>query len=110
MSPAQFLDLVEGRTARFDLFPDGVHVGIEEFLSRDRSVWTRADGSCAYGRITTDTRQICFEYEDQPGLLHCWVPFVRDDRVFVIDTDGSEIQEITELSDVPVDCIDLPLS
>lgn len=112
LTPTEFLDFVAPRTATFVTFPGGRLVGIEQFLSRDRTVWARANGTCAFGQITTDETQICFEYDDDvPGVRHCWVPYLQDARLLVVSasTPGS-MQEVTEISDTPVTCTEMPLS
>lgn len=112
LTPEQFLDLVANRTASFATFPDRQPVGIEQFLSRDRTVWARANGTCAFGLVTAENGQVCFDYDDDPpGVLHCWVPFLRDARLFVASTDDlGEVQEVVDISDEPVACTQAPTS
>ncbi|WP_299613837.1 hypothetical protein [uncultured Tateyamaria sp.] len=112
LSPEQFLDIVANRTAAFATFPDRQPVGTEQFLSRDRTVWARANGTCAYGAVTADEGQICFDYDDDaPGIRHCWVPFLRDARLFVASVDDlGEVQEVVDISDDPVACTQVPIS
>lgn len=112
LTPEQFLDLVTERTASFSTFPDRFPVGTEQFLSRDQTVWARADGTCAYGRVTMENGQVCFDYDDDPpGVRHCWVPFLRDARLFVASTDDlGEVQEVVEINDDPVACTQVPIS
>lgn len=109
ITPDQFLDLAAGRTLTFDHYPGGSRVGVEEFLSRSRSVWARSDGSCTYGEITVEGLHVCFLYDDDPFNRHCWVPFTLDDRVLVRAESG-EIQEVTRITDHPVQCRDVPTS
>jgi len=112
LTPDQFLNLVEKRTASFSTFPGGQPVGTEQFLSRSRTVWARANGTCAFGRVSANDEQVCFDYDDDlPGVRHCWVPFLRDARLFVASTDDlGEVQEVVEISDVPVACTQAPMS
>lgn len=112
LTPEQFLDLVDQRTASFSTFPDRLPVGTEQFLSRTRTVWARANGTCAYGIVTTRDGQVCFDYDDDPpGVVHCWVPFLRDARLFVASTgDVGEVQEVVDISDDPVACTQAPIS
>lgn len=112
LTPEQFLDLVNQRTASFATFPDRLPVGTEQFLSRTRTVWARADGTCAYGLVTVENGQVCFDYDDDlPGVRHCWVPFLRDARLFVASTDDlGEVQEVVEIGDDPVACTQAPIS
>lgn len=112
LTPEQFLDLVVNRTASFATFPDRQPVGTEQFLSRSRTVWARANGTFAYGLVTTQDAQVCFDYDDDPpGVLHCWVPFLRDARLFVASIDDlGEVQEVVDISDDPVACTQVPIS
>jgi len=106
-----FLDRVTGRTATFVAFQDGALVGVEQFVRRDRTVWARADGTCAYGAVTVQDGAVCFAYDDEPrNIQHCWIPFEVDERLLVVTRDGSEVQEITRLSDAPVSCEPPPTS
>lgn len=103
-----FLDRLEGRTATFSDFQSGRVIGIEQFVTRTRSVWTRQDGSCAFGTIYTKDEQVCFLYDDEPDPIpHCWTPFALRDRLWVAGTTPGEVQEITDITDDPVTC-DLP--
>ena len=109
LTPEQFLDIAAGRTLTFDHYPSGARVGVEQFLSRVQSVWTRDDGSCTYGEITTDPLYICFVYDDDPGREHCWVPFTVEGRL-IVRSPGGDMQEVTQVSDAPVGCTDAPMS
>lgn len=112
LTPEQFLDIVANRTAAFATFPNRQPVGTEQFLSRERTVWARANGTCAYGFVTASNGQVCFDYDDDPpGLTHCWVPFLRDARLFVASVDDlGEVQEVVDISDDPVACTQAPIS
>lgn len=106
-----FLDLLEGRTASFVMFEDGSPAGTEQFLRRDRTVIALPDGICGYGFVYADADAVCFEYDfDQPGRRHCWVPFEAGERLWAASRDGSEIQEIVEITDEPVSCEPPPIS
>ncbi|MEM7718393.1 MAG: hypothetical protein AAF222_04260 [Pseudomonadota bacterium] len=107
LTPEDFLNFALGKTLTFDTFPDGRLVGVEEFLRRDLSVWRDRSGVCVYGRITIPDGQICFLYEnDDDDTPVCWVPFLKGDRWFVLNTNGSrrEIQEITSVTKDGLDC------
>lgn len=100
-----FLDRLAGRTATFVMMGTDELVGIEQFLRRDRTVWARSDGTCAYGTITVDGPLVCFAYDDEPsGRKHCWFPFERDGTLLVLDDEGDEVQEISRITDTPVFC------
>ena len=109
LTPDGFIDRAVGNTLTFDQFDDGSRVGIEQFLTRVRSVWSRSDGTCTYGDITLQGAYVCFRYNDQPDVSHCWVPYEFEDRLFVQSIDG-EVQEITRISKAPVIYTDAPLS
>ncbi|WGH79714.1 hypothetical protein [Jannaschia ovalis] len=109
MSPAAFLDALEGRTATFVMRDGGDLVGIERFLDRARTVWAHADGSCAYGTIMLRGPQVCFTYDDDPGVSHCWLPF-RDGETHVRSLSSGEVQRISRIDDSYVGCDGEPLS
>lgn len=105
MTVDAFLDLVVGRTATIVHFGTDRPAGIEQFLRRDRSVFARPDGICGYGFIYEENEAICFEYDFEPvGQRHCWVPFSDGDRLLVATVSGSSIQEVTSVTDEPVNC------
>lgn len=109
LTPDEFIDRAVGNTLTFDQFDDGSRVGIEQFLTRARSVWTRWDGTCTYGDITVEGAYVCFRYDDDPGVRHCWVPYDLDGRLIVRSVEG-QVQEITRISKAPVICSNAPLS
>ena len=108
LSPNAFIDIADGHTLTFRHHPSGQLVGIEEFLSHDRTVWARDDGTCTYGRIILDGLYICFRYEDDPGVDHCWIPYDHADGMLVWSSD--DVQHVTSISDRPVVCEGAPLS
>ncbi|PRY94931.1 hypothetical protein BCF33_0534 [Hasllibacter halocynthiae] len=109
-SPSEFLDAAEGRTMTFVGDDTGALVGTERFLSRERTVWARADGSCSYGRVFAQGPELCFEYEDDAGRLHCWWPFRQDGTLKVRSTSTLEVQRIARISDDMVGCEGEPIS
>lgn len=109
LTPDEFLDRATGRTLTFEYFPNGGVVGIEQFLSRSRTVWATPTGTCTYGRIELRGTQICFIYEDLPDPEHCWVPFDSDEGMVVFA--GTEsIQRVSRITDNPVVCEDPAIS
>lgn len=110
LTPEAFLDRATGRTLTFVSTPEGRLVGVEQFLSRSRSVYARADGSCAYGTVTVEGPELCFRYEDDPGRAHCWWPFTRGGELHVriADTASDEVQRVSRIGDGPVLCTDAP--
>ena len=111
ITPDTFLDRLAGKTATFNVWQSGDLVGVEQFLRRDRTVWARSDGTCAYGTVTVEGPLVCFAYDDEPvGRQHCWIPFVQGDTLLVLDDEGDEVQEITRISDKPVACNPPPIS
>lgn len=109
LSPDEFLDRAEGRTFTFEQFPRGGLAGVEQFLSRTRTVWAAAGGTCTYGKIELRGPQICFIYEAHPNPENCWTPFNSDDGLVVVATSGS-IQRVTRVTREPVICEDDLLS
>ncbi|MEX0311259.1 MAG: hypothetical protein AB3N17_13560, partial [Tateyamaria sp.] len=69
-------------------------------------------GTCAFGLVSVENDQVCFDYDDDPpGVRHCWVPFLRDARLFVASTDDlGEVQEVVDIGDQPVACTQAPIS
>lgn len=108
LTPDAFLDLAEGRTMTFVTEPGGALVGIEQFLTRDRTIWTRADGSCAYGIVTTTPLTVCFAYDDDPGRQHCWYTYAVEGVPHVRETTSGSIQRVDAITDEPVVCEPLP--
>ncbi|MEL7091528.1 MAG: hypothetical protein AAFN94_07315 [Pseudomonadota bacterium] len=105
LTAEEFLDRLQGRTATFIDFNSGQLVGIEEFVRRDRTVWARANGTCAYGLVYIEDGAVCFDYDDDPpGVTHCWMPFERDDTMYVLSTGSGQIQQISEIDDDGVSC------
>lgn len=106
-----FLARVTGRTATFIDYNNRELVGVEQFLSASRSVWARADGTCAFGTIYTKDSQVCFVYDDDPlGTTHCWFPFADDKGLWVVSADTGGVQEVSEITDKPVNCTPVPTS
>ena len=110
IDPDTFLDQATGKTLTFRLEPTGELVGLEQFLKRTLSVWTRADGTCSYGVIRIDGPRLCFTYDDQPNVDHCWFTFESEGALLVGMPESMEVQRITEISDEPLQCRDAPLS
>lgn len=109
ITPDDFLDRATGRTLTFENFPDGGVVGVEQFLSRSRTVWTTPEGTCTHGRIEVRDALLCFIYDDLPDPEHCWLTFEHDGRLIVMAAPGS-VQEVTRITRRPVTCQDVPIS
>ena len=112
LAPEAFLDLAQGRTLTFADAGTGALVGTEQFLSRRRTVWARADGTCAHGTVTIRGPEVCFEYDDDaPGEgPHCWWPLREEGglAVRVADAALDEVQRIVAITDEPVACAAVP--
>lgn len=109
ITPDQFLDLAVGKTLTFRGYRSGALVGEEEFLRRDLSVWTDPAGRCTYGVIEIRGPQICFLYEDDPDPENCWLIFRNEDELLVM-SDNLEVQQITRMRDVSLNCEAAPVS
>ena len=109
LSPDAFLDRADQRTLTFELFPSGGVVGVEQFLSRSRTVWATPDGTCTYGQIDIRGPQVCFIYEDLPTPEHCWIPFDQQ-GLLVLVSPKMDMQKITDVTNAPVICEDAALS
>ncbi|MEO0691361.1 MAG: hypothetical protein AAFY90_00620 [Pseudomonadota bacterium] len=110
MTPDAFLDQAVGRTLTFSNFRSGNMIGVEQFLSRDLSVWAQEDGRCSYGHIEIRGPIMCFIYEDFPDPQNCWMPFQAGDELLVISTSSQQIQRVTAMTEDPVVCEGVPLS
>ena len=109
ISPDAFLDRANGNTLTFELYPNGGVVGIEQFLSRSRTVWATPEGTCTYGKIELRGSQICFIYEDLPNPKHCWVPYAFEDKLVVVSS-ATSIQQVTQITQQPVICEEAAIS
>lgn len=109
ISPDGFLDRATGNTLTFELYPNGGVVGVEQFLSRSRTVWATPEGTCTYGKIELRGNQICFIYEDLPNPEHCWVAYDLEGRLVVVNSPTS-IQQVTRITREPVICEDAAIS
>ena len=109
ISPEMFLDQAVGKTLTFTEKRSGQTVGVEQFLSRDKSVWTAVDFRCTYGKIEVRGPLICFTFKDYPNPENCWMPFIDDTGLLVMSR-SFDIQRITAITDDPVICEDVPLS
>ena len=108
LTPDEFLDRAEGRTLTFS-YPDGSLVGVEQFLDRGRTIWKRPGRACTYGEIELREDLICFLYDDFPDVDNCWVPFTVEGQLFVVSVGGST-QDITQITQSPIPCGDVPVS
>ena len=112
LSPEAFLDIARGRTLTFTDAETGLLVGVEQFLPGRRTVWARADGTCAYGTVSVRGPELCFVYDDDPAGRgpHCWWPLREGLRLFVrlADAERSQLQEVTEIGDEPLSCAAVP--
>ena len=70
MSPEAFESFAEGQTLSFSL--GGVPYGMEQYLPGRRVTWAFVGEECREGVWFPVDQQICFEYDDEPGRLHCW--------------------------------------
>ena len=106
LTPDEFLDRVEGRTIEFVDDATGDLVGTEEFLSRTRTVWAEADGTCVIGQVTVEGPAVCFQYPEEYGEEKwCWWPFEEaGGDLHVRLTTADSVQEATELPGATVQC------
>ncbi|RED12316.1 hypothetical protein [Pontivivens insulae] len=109
LTPDEFLDIAVGNTLTFRDAQTGQLIGIEQFLARDRSKWTRADGTCVNGDISVRGAAICFDYPDDPRT-HCWWPIMDQGEIYVrfATLSSSSIQQVTEITQDPVICEEVP--
>ncbi len=110
VDPNVFLDAADGNTLTFRADPNGELVGVEQFLSRSRTVWARANGSCSYGKVWVAEDRVCFRYEDRPDQDFCWLTLLDDGDFVVAMPEAADVQRITRITQEPVSCVDAPLS
>lgn len=89
MSGPDFQAYTKGRTLTFVL-PDGRTHGIEQYLPRQRVLWSPEPGTCVEGHWYAQDGQICFVYESDPEPK-CWVvsQTPRGMRADFVNTPGS---------------------
>ncbi|TFL19826.1 hypothetical protein [Jannaschia formosa] len=106
LTPDQLLDRLVGTTAAFTTVPGDYPVGIEYFPSRTRSFWQPAGGYCVNGKLTIRKDQLCFRYEDEPEVEHCWTAFEEDGGLFVRADGSGQVQRVRPADGLPFDCVD----
>jgi len=109
ISPDVFLDQALGKTLTFRSYDGNNLVGEEQFLRRDLSVWTAANGRCTYGKIEIRGPLICFIYEDNPNPDNCWTTHVQDGDLIVLGV-GGDLQRVTAIESRDISCQGAPLS
>ncbi|MEO0390878.1 MAG: hypothetical protein AAF218_08045 [Pseudomonadota bacterium] len=112
ITPEDFLDRVLGKTVAFYARESGNLVGVEQFLSRELSVWRGQENKCVYGEITTPDGQVCFLYRDLGREVPtCWWPFEVDGNLLVYHTNLSrgEVQ-VARFEDRGLGCPESPTS
>ena len=98
MTAAEFEAYVTGRTLTFGV--DGLVYGIEQYLPGRRVIWAFVGEECREGHWFEVGSHICFEYDDEPGQLHCWSFYQTEDglraRSMGIGTDLVEVEQSPE--------------
>ena len=77
LSPEAFESFATGYTLTFHL--GGAPYGVEQYLPGRRVIWAFIGEPCREGSWFPMGEGICFEYDDEPGRLHCWTFFESDD-------------------------------
>ena len=73
MTPEAFEAYVTGQTLTFGVA--GQPYGVEQYLPGRRVIWAFVGEECREGDWFPVGDQICFEYDNEPGRLHCWTFF-----------------------------------
>ena len=111
ITPEAFLDKMTGRTVTMEMAGTGALVGVERYLDRTRTIWTRPDGTCAFGTVTTPGAKVCFRYDDDPAdTLYCWLPFREGATLHVRSLITGEIQRVGRIGVEPLGCEGEPIS
>ncbi|MEO0679926.1 MAG: hypothetical protein AAF192_05875 [Pseudomonadota bacterium] len=70
VGPEAFEALTEGRVMIYT--HQGEPFGAEQYLPDRRVLWQRDSGGCLQGVWFGEGDDICFDYEDLPGVAVCW--------------------------------------
>ena len=103
MTAEEFEAYVTGRTLTFGI--NGQPYGIEQYLPGRRVIWAFIGEECREGSWFAMGPQICFEYDDEPGRLHCWTFFAGPDGL-IARSEGVGVNELVEVqqTDAPMYC------
>lgn len=101
LSPEAFEAFAEGHTLSFSL--GGVPYGMEEYLPGRRVLWAFVGEECREGLWFPVDQKICFEYDDEPGRLHCWTFYEQADGL-TARSEGMGGQVRVERSSEPMFC------
>ena len=101
MTPEAFEEFAEGQTLSFSL--GGVPYGMEQYLPGRRVIWAFVGEECREGDWFPIGQQICFEYDDEPGRLHCWT-FYEGPEGLVARSEGMGSHVRVERSSEPMIC------
>ncbi|SLN33001.1 hypothetical protein TRL7639_01458 [Falsiruegeria litorea R37] len=114
LMPAEaFIDLVLGKTIRFEHFNSGRLVGDEQFISRTQTIWKTPEKGCVFGQLYVDRGRVCFLYENsEDGLPVCWWPYDYNGEIIVrpVGEFTRGMQRIGGVSEAPLTCETLPMS
>ena len=103
LTAEEFDRRVAGRTLDFLL--GGAPYGTEQYLPGRRVIWAFTDGPCREGRWMPRGERICFEYDDEPGRLHCWSFHEGPDGLVARSTGmGGDGVVAMRPRDTPMDC------
>ena len=104
MSAEEFETYVTGRTLTFGF--EGRPYGIEEFRPGRRTTWAFMGEECREGRWFERDEQICFVYDNAPGVEHCWIFWRGENGLnarFMGEENGTELYEV-QRADRPLIC------
>ena len=90
MSAAAFEAFTRGRTLTY--FIDGEPYGIEAYLPGRQVIWRLIGADCQYGEWFGRGADICFVYDDDPEVEHCFA--------YVADGDG--LREVPQAPGAPL--------
>ena len=103
LTPEAFESYATGHTLTFQL--GGAPYGMEQYLPGRRVIWAFIGEPCREGRWFPVQERICFEYDDEPGRLHCWQFFDSPDGL-VARSSGMGPNDLVAIdrSTQPMDC------
>ena len=101
LTAEEFEAYVTGRTLTFGI--DGRPYGIEQYLPGRRVIWAFIGEECREGSWFPIGQEICFEYDEEPGRLHCWTFFAGPEGLIARSEGGGDLVEV-QRSEAPMYC------
>lgn len=98
LTAEEFEAYTTGQTLTFAT--DGTAYGIEQYLPGRRVIWAFVGEECREGVWFPLGPQICFEYDAEPGRLHCW-SFFQGQEGLIARSEGVGGSDLVEVQRSP---------